>query len=463
MKGFLKKIFEVKKKEIKLAKKSERDFLKAVSKKGRINLIAELKFASPSKGKICDSKRLNEITKAYNKYASAISVVTEKKFFKGNISYLKKVKQKTNLPILRKDFILDESQIYESKYFEADAILLIASILPKKKLREFISLAEKLGMHALVEVHNARELKKALNAKAKIIGINNRNLKTMKIDLNTTKKILSRIPKKRLKGIVIVSESGITGFKDIITLPKEVNTILVGTSLMTSNSLETKLRELTNKPLVKICALTNKQDSLNALKAGADLIGFLVEVTSSKNNLSLTETKKVIHSLPSNAETVVLTDAVNAKKVIRFSKTLKPKYIQLLAEIPLNEIKKLKKQIPEQKLMKSIYVNSMNDLRNAKKYESFVEFILLDSGNKKTFGGTGKTHNHNLSKKFVLNLNKPVFLAGGLNAKNVFGAIKKVKPFGVDVSSGVSLKPRKKSMKKMKEFIGVVRNRNKKN
>ncbi|MBI5894233.1 MAG: indole-3-glycerol phosphate synthase TrpC [Deltaproteobacteria bacterium] len=232
--------------------KQTRDFAKAISGEGinpvreglsnGVNIIAEIKKASPSKGIIRKDFDPVQIARIYEENgAKAISVLTEEKYFLGNIDYLNKVKDVTNLPILRKDFIFDEYQIYEARVKGADAALLIAGILDKKELKDFLELSRSLGMGCLVEVHNKEELKKVLSTDAKIIGINNRDLKTFKIDINTTINLIKEIPSDRM----VVSESGINTHKDILKLKDAgVKAFLVGEALMKEHDIGKKLREI---------------------------------------------------------------------------------------------------------------------------------------------------------------------------------------------------------------------------
>ncbi len=221
-------------------KKSDRDFKKAITK-NRVGLIAEIKKASPSEGVIRKDFDVEKIARIYEKNkVAAISVLTEKKYFKGNIKDLPLVRSITLKPVLRKDFVMDDYQIYESRYYGADAILLIASILTKNKLKKFIKIAEKYSMDCLVEVHTKTELKKAVDAGAKIIGINNRDLKSLNVDAKITFDLVKEIP----KGKFVVSESGIKSRKDIQSLAGKVNAVLVGTVLMRAKDIAKKIKEL---------------------------------------------------------------------------------------------------------------------------------------------------------------------------------------------------------------------------
>ncbi len=222
---------------------AKRNFFKSL-KKNKLSLIAEIKKSSPSNKETVFKKSFNaaKIAKIYNKNgADAISVITEEKFFKGKSDYLLTAKKNSDLPILRKDFIMHPWQVYESKAYGADAILLIASILEKKQLRNLYNIARKLNLDCLVEVHNIKELKFVLSIKPKIIGVNNRDLKTMKINLNNFANLAKIIP----KNIIKVSESGITSFKVAKKMKSTgADAILVGTFLMKSDNINKAINEL---------------------------------------------------------------------------------------------------------------------------------------------------------------------------------------------------------------------------
>lgn len=212
-----------------------RNFKKAISKKGKLCIIAEIKKASPSAGVIRRDFNPVKLAKALeNAGADALSVLTDKKFFKGDLSFIAKIKQKVKLPILRKDFIVDEYQVYESRVFGADAILLIARILSKAKLKKLYHLAKELKLDCLVEAYSKSDLKKALKINPGIIGINNRNLKDFSLDLNTTLRLTKLMP----KGKIVVSESGINIFDDLALLKsKGVVAVLIGEAFMKMKSI----------------------------------------------------------------------------------------------------------------------------------------------------------------------------------------------------------------------------------
>lgn len=220
-----------------------RDFKTAIkrNKNEKIKLIAEIKKASPSKGIIREKFDPFEIASIYEKKANAISVLTEEDFFQGKLEFIHEVKKITTIPILRKDFIFDEYQIYESRANEADAILLIAAILEKNQAEEYLHIARELDLSVLFEIHDFRELEMAIAVDAGIIGINNRDLKILKIDLNNTFEIKKEIP----SGKIVVSESGIKTRDDIQKLESVgIDAVLIGTSFMEAADIGKKIEEL---------------------------------------------------------------------------------------------------------------------------------------------------------------------------------------------------------------------------
>ena len=213
-----------------------------LKRENRIKFIAEVKKASPSAGIIREDFNYIDIAKEYESGgASAISVLTDKEFFKGDIKYLSEIKETVSLPALRKDFIIDPYQIYEARAASADLVLLIARILTKEEIDAFLALSHELGMECLVEVHDNDELEKVLETEAVIIGINNRNLDTFETNLDTTLQLYHRIP----DGKIVVSESGIKTRADVLVLEEAgIDAILIGETLMRSRNISQKIKEL---------------------------------------------------------------------------------------------------------------------------------------------------------------------------------------------------------------------------
>jgi indole-3-glycerol phosphate synthase len=222
-----------------------RGFGKALSTDGGIRLIAEVKKASPSKGVIREDFDPVRIAQIYEKSgASCISVLTEEKFFQGKLEYLAAIRKAAGLPLLRKDFIIDEFQVFEARAAGADAVLLIAACLEKDQMAEYLGIAGQLGLDVLVESHTYRELDKALLAGAMLVGINNRDLSTFTVRLDTTLDLLKDIPDDR----IVVSESGIKTRDDVVKLEKAgVDAVLVGESLMRERDIGRKVKELLGK------------------------------------------------------------------------------------------------------------------------------------------------------------------------------------------------------------------------
>jgi indole-3-glycerol phosphate synthase len=224
---------------------STRGFGKALQSSGEIRLIAEVKKASPSKGVIREDFDPIKIANIYEQGGAAcISVLTEQKYFQGKLEYLGEIRKETGIPLLRKDFIIDEYQIFEARAAGADAILLIAACLAKQQIQDYIGIAKQLALDVLVESHTYKELDKTLLAGAMLVGINNRDLGTFKVDLQNTLDLLNDIPDDR----TVVSESGIRTRDDVVNLQNAgVDAILVGESLMREEDIGKKVKELLGK------------------------------------------------------------------------------------------------------------------------------------------------------------------------------------------------------------------------
>jgi indole-3-glycerol phosphate synthase len=258
MKNFLQDIITLKKKEVYALKSKRaitefvdskrllrgiRPFKEAISSGEGLNLIAEIKKKSPSFKR--NFFRKLDITTIANIYktegAKAISVLTDKKFFSGNILHINEVKRAVDIPVLRKDFIIDEYQVYESRYFGADAILLIARILSVDQIKSFMHLAKKINMDAIIEIHDEFDLEKALLSGADIIGVNNRDLETFIISMDTAYRLIPKIPKE----IITISESGISTNEDIGKLRKAgVNAVLIGGAFLGADDIAGKIKEI---------------------------------------------------------------------------------------------------------------------------------------------------------------------------------------------------------------------------
>ena len=262
MHNILKKICEDKRLEIEILKKkcslnslkklisdqiNKRDFknviIKSVEERKNF-IIGEIKKASPSAGEIIHNYEPIEIAKIYERAGvKALSVLTEKNYFKGEIDHLSYVKQNTNIPILRKDFIIEEYQIYESKVYQADVILLIVSVLSDDELKKFLKIANELNLDCIIETHDENEIKRALKLDYPILGINNRNLKNLKTDLNNSVSLFTSIS----KDYTVIAESGIKTPEDISMYNDlGIFNFLIGESILRSKNYATFIKKLLN-------------------------------------------------------------------------------------------------------------------------------------------------------------------------------------------------------------------------
>ncbi|MFH1391579.1 MAG: bifunctional indole-3-glycerol-phosphate synthase TrpC/phosphoribosylanthranilate isomerase TrpF [Candidatus Diapherotrites archaeon] len=431
----------------KSVKEGKRVFAKALKGKKNVSLIAEFKKSSPSRGKINSNASLKEFISLYDEYCDCISILTEEKYFSGKLDFIKQAKRYTRKPILRKDFILDEYQVYEARAYGADAVLLIAGFVSEKKLKELVKVIEKLGMDALVEADSAVGLEKAIASGSKLIGINNRNLNTLKKDFSRTEKLLKTISPKKRKQLTIVSESAIDSQKQVESLKGKTDAVLVGSAIMSFPVPRVKLRELSGKTLVKVCGITNKKDARDAVKLGADVIG-LNFYKKSPRFVSVKQAKEIAKVL--RGKVLVAGVFVNEKKarvkkiakqvgldIIQFSGTEKPNYVNSF-KIPV---------------IKAIHIKNKSSVSAAESFDS--EMIMVDSFVKGEFGGTGKAINPKLVNK--AKISQKLVFSGGLRPNNVAGVIKKFNPLMIDVCSGIEKEPGKKSLIKMKSFIRQVR------
>lgn len=217
-------------------------FKKNISRPHHINLIAEIKKASPSKGIIRGNFNPVKIALTYQANgASAISVLTDERFFEGKLEYIRKIKENVSLPVLRKDFVIDEYQIYESVAAGADAVLLIAELLSGEEMAKLYNIAASFGLDVMIETHSEEDIAKALATDASIIGINNRDLHTFKTDLGVTQRLIRHIPQNKIR----VSESGIRSYEDVMFLKSlGLNAVLIGEAFMETDDIAARMREI---------------------------------------------------------------------------------------------------------------------------------------------------------------------------------------------------------------------------
>ncbi|MFA5763340.1 MAG: bifunctional indole-3-glycerol-phosphate synthase TrpC/phosphoribosylanthranilate isomerase TrpF [archaeon] len=415
--------------------KSNSDFLSAL--KGKNNIICELKFNAPSSGKTKSTKSLGEIIELYDTYASAISVLTDQKYFSGNLEYIKEAKKHTKLPILRKDFIIDPYQIYEARYYGADAILLIASLLSKEEINNFLKIANELGMDALVEVREEDELTKVLGTNAKIIGINNRNLKTFTLNLDQTKILKEKIPSDK----IVVSESGIYTKEEILDL--DTNAVLIGTSLMNASDMQKTLCDL-HKTKLKICGITNLEDAQMCVKQNVDLLGFNF-YKNSKRYITPEIASEIILQLPNTVQSVGVFVNATQEEIETIVNKTGIDFIQLHGDENQDFVNKLSQKF-EDKVIKVFKiknkVESFDTLTYAKMFDTFTP----------EFGGSGKE----FDLKVISKEKGKIFIAGGINVNNVKKVLE-LKPYCIDVCSGSEIEPGKKDENKVTELVEMIK------
>ncbi|MEK7096843.1 MAG: bifunctional indole-3-glycerol-phosphate synthase TrpC/phosphoribosylanthranilate isomerase TrpF, partial [Patescibacteria group bacterium] len=429
-----------------------RDFKNSIENNSKMSLIAEIKKASPSLGDINTNVDIKKQAKIYQSAgANAISVLTNS-HFKGEISFIKEIKKVTTVPILRKDFIFDPYQIYESYLAGADAILLITTMFEEKKLVELVNLTHKLGMECLVETHTKEDVDKALKTKAKIIGINARDLKTFEVNLGNIISLAKEIPPDR----IIVAESGIEGRKDVERLAEAgIKVILVGTALMKVSDVREKVKEfclnIKRIPKIKICGITNKKDAFAIAKLKPDYLGFIFDSQSKryiKPKLAqeiISTIRKVHGSTIRFVGVFVNQDIETIKKII---KNCSLDIIQLHGEETKKYIIELKKICKkESKIWKTIIIKVKAEKEKIKKYRKLADKILFDAGR-----GSGKEIDISLLENETVDI-----LAGGLGVENIEKILSKISPGIIDANSKLELYPGKKDVDLVKKFIEKVR------
>ena len=429
-----------------------RDFLQALKLQSKIGLIAEVKRASPSKGTFAPNVDPVELAQIYAANgATAISVLTESHFFLGSFDYLAAIKQAVHVPVLCKDFIIDEYQVFEARAWGADAILLICAILDQIQLQRLLKVAHELSMHCLVEVHTSAEVQQAIAAGARIIGINSRDLKTFQIHPDLIRELRPLIP----KDTVVVAESGIHASADARRLARyDVQAMLVGESLVTSQDIPAQIRTLlkgaNENVQVKICGLLTTHQILAARDAGVDLLGLMFYEQSSR------------YIQPQAAKEILKTyeDGQISPDTVGIFVNKEADYINdVIEQVGLHFVQLHGNESPEfctcihRPVIKALRLNEKSDPNLTERYYQTTWRILLDTPTAR-WGGTGETHDWVLARSIAQQT--PIFLAGGLTPENVGEAIQQAHPWGVDVSSGVETNG-KKDVKKIQAFVENAR------
>ena len=451
------------------------------------NFICEVKKASPSKGIIAEHFPYLDIAKEYEVAgAAAISVLTEPDFFKGDKKYLQEIASTVKIPVLRKDFIIDEYQIYQAKVWGASAILLICACLDVPTLTKFRELADSLGLSSLVEAHDEAEVQMAIDCGARIIGVNNRNLKDFTVDVQNSVRLRNLVE----DDVIFVSESGLETPADIQVLrDNNIGVALMGETFMRSPNKVEKLAYLYGPtyytPKIKMCGISKVETIPAIVDAKPDYMGLVF--APSKRQVTVAQAKTLVDELhkqyektygeatvPMNTDTAqdsqVSQDSqefvpgnsnfekiktvgvfVNetVENLLKIAEEVKLDVIQLHGDEDETFIQSLK-ECTNVEVWKAVQVRSAADAE--KWIDSSADMLLFDAYHKDERGGTGEVFDWSSLDEFE----RPFMLAGGMDSTNVARAIRTVRPYGIDISSGIETEGVKDD-EKIKAFTHIVR------
>ncbi|MFC6440387.1 bifunctional indole-3-glycerol-phosphate synthase TrpC/phosphoribosylanthranilate isomerase TrpF [Bowmanella sp. JS7-9] len=405
--------------------------------------ILECKKASPSKGLIRANFDLDEIISAYAPRAAAISVLTDEQYFQGSFAYLDYVRQRVHQPVLNKDFFVDPYQVYLARYHDADAILLMLSVLSDEEYTELAAIADSLSLDVLTEVSNEQETQRAIALGAKIIGINNRNLRDLSTDLATTERLAPMIPDDRL----VISESGIYTHDDVRRLAPLADGFLVGSSLMAQADVALAVNQLIYGH-VKVCGVTLPEDALMAKQAGASYAG-LIFAPKSPRCVSLHQAQTIVSQVPFHYVGVFVDQPI--AMVCELAQKLDLAAVQLHGNEDSAYIATLRAELAQDCQIWKAY--GVSDALPALQ-SGPIDRHLLDSRIGNQSGGTGQRFDWTLFAG--LESKTSLALAGGLDADNIADA----KATGVgllDVNSGVESRPGVKNHTQLTKLFNNLR------
>ena len=418
---------------------SDRSFYDALST-GKTAFILECKKASPSKGLIRDDFDLDYIASVYNNHASAISVLTDEKYFQGNFDFLPQVRGQVKQPVICKDFMVDTYQVYLARHYQADAILLMLSVLNDDEYRQLAAVADSLDLGILTEVSNEQELERAIKLQAKVVGINNRNLRDLSVNLDRTKELAPKLP----AGTIIISESGIYNNQQVRDLSHYATGFLIGSSLMAEDNLELAVRKVLLGEN-KVCGLTHADDAAKAYQAGA-VKGGLIFVEKSPRYVDFEAARMVMSGAP--LEYVGVFQNHDVDSVARTANDLGLSAVQLHGDEDQAYIDALKPQ-----LQAGIAIWKAHGVKDVLPdlTATHADRHLLDAQVGEQTGGTGQRFDWQL-----LNNTNDIMLAGGLSPDNIKQA-SKLGCIGLDLNSGVESAPGKKDIDKLNKAFALLR------
>ena len=410
------------------------------------NFICEVKKASPSKGIIAEHFPYLDIAKEYELAgAAAISVLTEPDFFKGDKKYLQEIASTVKIPVLRKDFIIDEYQIYQAKVWGASAILLICACLDVPTLTKFRELADSLGLSSLVEAHDENEVQMAIDCGARIIGVNNRNLKDFTVDVQNSVRLRNLVQ----DDVIFVSESGLETPEDIQVLrDNNIGVALMGETFMRSPNKVEKLAYLYGPtyytPKVKMCGISKVETIPAIVDAKPDYMGLVF--APSKRQVTVDQAKILVeelhrgyakkygsdteHDKNGTIKTVGVFVNETVENLVTIANEANLDAVQLHGDEDEAFIQSLKERTNVE-VWKAIQIRTAADTE--KWIDSSADMLLFDAYHKDERGGTGEVFDWSSLDAFE----RPFMLAGGIDSTNVARAIRTVRPYGIDISSGI--------------------------
>ena len=410
------------------------------------NFICEVKKASPSKGIIAEHFPYLDIAKEYEVAgAAAISVLTEPDFFKGDKKYLQEIASTVKIPVLRKDFIIDEYQIYQAKVWGASAILLICACLDVPTLTKFRKLADSLGLSSLVEAHDENEVQMAIDCGARIIGVNNRNLKDFTVDVQNSVRLRNLVQ----DDVIFVSESGLETPEDIQVLrDNNIGVALMGETFMRSPNKAEKLAYLYGPtyytPKVKMCGISKVETIPAVVEAKPDYMGLVF--APSKRQVTVDQAKILVeelnrgyakkygsdteHDKNDTIKTVGVFVNETIDNLVTIANEANLDAVQLHGDEDEAFIQSLKERTNVE-VWKAIQIRTAADTE--KWIDSSADMLLFDAYHKDERGGTGEVFDWSSLDAFE----RPFMLAGGIDSTNVARAIRTVRPYGIDISSGI--------------------------
>ena len=457
-------------KAVALALPSDTGFpFEAALRQQDFNFICEVKKASPSKGIIAEHFPYLDIAKEYEVAgAAAISVLTEPDFFKGDKKYLQEIASTVKIPVLRKDFIIDEYQIYQAKVWGASAILLICACLDVPTLTKFRELADSLGLSSLVEAHDEAEVQMAIDCGARIIGVNNRNLKDFTVDVQNSVRLRNLVE----DDVIFVSESGLETPEDIQVLrDNNIGVALMGETFMRSPNKVEKLAYLYGPtyytPKIKMCGISKVETIPAVVEAKPDYMGLVF--APSKRQVTVDQAKILVSELHKqyanryNRNVIQWSNDVVQefiKTVGIFVNETLDNLVTIATEVNLDAVQLHGDEdeafIQSLKGRTNVEVWKAVQIRSAADAEAWIDssadMLLFDAYHKDERGGTGEVFDWSCLDEFE----RPFMLAGGIDSTNVARAIRTVRPYGIDISSGIETEGVKDD-EKIKAFTNIVR------